>query len=129
MPVYPFECDECGQTDAVFAKMDDCGAEQMCLCGHEMRRVYGRVNVEVFKPFIEEGFDGKPIEITSKAQRDALCAQHNMSYDTHKYHRKAKVKSAIDDITFDDVQGALAAGVADNHDTAIQQFIDEGRVI
>lgn len=59
------------------------------------------VRVSVFSPYVEENLTGEPIEITSRAQRDALLAQHGCTYD--RWSRPPKRPSALDDLSFDEV--------------------------
>lgn len=56
-------------------------------------------NISVFKPYVEDGFNGNPIEITSFKQRDALCAEHNLTYDRYS-HIKKKKPDCMSDISF-----------------------------
>lgn len=66
--------------------------------------------VGVFKPFVESGFTGKGILVTSKGHRDALCAQHRVTPD--KFSNDSKPSSirptVAEQLTKEDLYEALS---------------------
>ena len=63
---------------------------------------YSGIQISTFNPYVEDGFTGQPIEITSKAQRDALLAKHGCTYDKIGEHRP-RVSTAASGVTLDEV--------------------------
>ena len=62
MPMYPYECPECGYVEDVFKPMSECGSVESCPdCGAVMDRTYGRG-----PSTLDEAFH-KPIEMFSVA--------------------------------------------------------------
>lgn len=68
------------------------------------------LQVNTFKPYVEQHFDREPITVESRQQRDSLCAKHGVTYDTVKNFRKPVAKAAVEDITLGDVKQALETG-------------------
>lgn len=62
---------------------------------------------QTFKPYKEQGFTGKGIQIDSKGQREALCAKHGLSYDGCAEASKPNTPPAIDSINAGDLKAAL----------------------
>tara|TARA_R110000782_G_scaffold211669_6_gene299846 strand:- start:2414 stop:2764 length:351 start_codon:yes stop_codon:yes gene_type:complete len=111
MPRYDHIC-KCGKVFEHFCSLKDfTGSTLSTCCGLDSPVKIGLVGVGVFKPYNEENFTGKTIEITSSSQRDALCEQHGLSYDSTRYVGKPKETSAVDDVTMGDVKEAYEAGV------------------
>lgn len=40
MPLYPYQCSNCGRQDELFLSMSDYTPEQPCVCGARMQRVF-----------------------------------------------------------------------------------------
>lgn len=68
-------------------------------------------NVQTFKPYTEDGFNGDDIRVESKGQRDALCRKHHVTYDDCSGIKPPEVAPAIDSIDFGDVKHALEHGI------------------
>jgi len=128
MPMYKFTCKDGHVTDeyrpvADYVEYIKCGFKTTrVVAGNKLRSrvtpcglqaditIDTNLQVHTFKPYTEENITGKPIEITSRDQRDTLLKQHGLSYDSNKYHRKPEYKSAVDDVTLGDVKEALDTG-------------------
>lgn len=129
MPIYKFTCDA-GHITEEYRPVSD--YVEYVRCAYPIQRVSAgnhklstkrsscglRANITIcanlqvntFKPYVEENMTGKPIHITSKDQRDQLCKQHGVSYDSNKYHSKPRRKAAVEDITLGDVKDAINSG-------------------
>lgn len=105
MPVYTFECHKCEYRISEAGSMSDPPVEtgRTCPCGSPMYRAFSRTQTFVFKPYVEDSFDGNPIEVGSRREREILCDQHEATYDSGRYVRRPKYESVMDDITLDDV--------------------------
>lgn len=69
------------------------------------------LHVQTFKPYVEENFTGKPIHIETQAQRDKLCKQHGVTYDSNKYHRKPKQLDPTEHVDLGMVKDTWETGV------------------
>ena len=60
-------------------------------------------SAQVFNPYIESDFTGKPIEVTTPDQRDALCKEHGVTYDSYQYSlvHKKKREDPLSQVGFD----------------------------
>lgn len=87
MPIYPFKCDNCGHKWEIFRKMSNSpGDKRQCVkCKKTAYRDYAeqRTQVTAWDPYVEENLlpGGRPVEIRSRAQRDALLEKHGVTYD------------------------------------------------
>lgn len=110
MPIYVFTCPK-GHVTEQYRPVSKYTSKIRCKCKRKATiTVTNSLYVRTFKPYVEENFNGKPIEITSSEQRERLCKQHHVTYDTVKNFTKPKVKSALDDIDFGMVKAALNSG-------------------
>ena len=77
------------------------------ICGKRAHRVFGlqtKTNGGVFQPYVERNLPGGPVEVTTAAQRDRLCAKHDVTYDRYSNLRpRYKRESSVDDLTLDEV--------------------------
>lgn len=94
MPLYPYKCDSCSHAEDLLRRMIDAPPwVTICpSCGFETFRrdmEAGAPAVSAFSPYVEDNFDGTPVEVTSSKQRDALCEQHGMTYDRVSNLKKA----------------------------------------
>jgi len=109
MPVYVYECENQHRSEQ-YMRMADYRSVVVCECGALANRVFEPVNVQTFKPYVESNFNGKPIEITSAKQRDALCAKYSLTYDSTKYLRKPKFESAVEKLDYGVVKETINRG-------------------
>lgn len=109
MPVYVYRC-KAGHVSERIYSMRKQPTRVRCECRKLADRVFLPVNVNAFKPYVEENFTGQPIEITSSRQRDALCAKHNLTYDTAKFVRKPKFTPAVESLDYGTVKDAALRG-------------------
>ena len=125
MPLYRFLCKNNHQTERFYSLAEWREEIQCPNCSRKATICFAtNLQVHTFKPYTEDNFTGKPIEITSKAQRDALCKKHGVTYDSNKYHRKPKPQYAVDDVKFDEVKRAAERGRLDDG-TSIQGTVSE----
>jgi hypothetical protein len=83
-------------------------------CSELADRVFTPVQISVFNPYVEVNFNGKPIEVTSKRQRDELCAKHHVTYDSTQYMRRPKRQSAVDNLDYAVVKRSAERGKLDD---------------
>lgn len=86
----------------------DCGERwvRMVHRDQEPGRVLGtpHYQLSIFKPYTDENFTGKPIEIRTKAHREAVCKKHGLTYDRYTNLRpkyKQKGSDALGEIGFE----------------------------
>jgi len=73
----------------------------------EMEITPAHFQTQTFKSYQEENFTGKDIKVESRGQRDALCAEHGLSYDGCKEASSPNTPPAIDSIDYGDLKAAL----------------------
>ncbi len=102
--------------DHVWPKTDEtykdgcpkCGGKPKRLFKHTLETNSGRLgkchfNVGIFNPY-EEWFDERgPTVVTSARQRDQLCDQHYVTYDSHKTVQLPKPGSAVENLDYGEV--------------------------
>ena len=113
MPLHDFECED-GHVNEVylsmagFTRIIDCPTIS---CGLKSNiQINKSFHVGVFEPYTEKNFNGKPILVESADHRDALCAEHHLSYDKTDYSRKPVTKAAVEDLDLGTVKTALETG-------------------
>ena len=83
MPLYDFNCDNCGQTFERYAKMDekvvDCEA---CGDGMAFRKITARYSVIKEPDFVTDNISGEPERIDSKKKLRRLLRENDV---TEKY--------------------------------------------
>ena len=106
MVKYQFECDPCEIYVEEEKPLGQASVNVSCpKCGEKMDRVYG-ANIFVFKPYTDYHVDKKPVEFSSRRERDVYLKNNGLTYDTGKYVRRS-YKPASDTLTVDEVMGAL----------------------
>lgn len=72
--------------------------------------------VSTFKSYKEDGFgnSGRPVLVESKRQRDALCAEHHLTYDRYSTVTTPNTPPAIDSIDWGDVKHAVEHGISES---------------
>ena len=114
MPRYDYKCANGHQHEMVFSMAD---YKQVIICPSTScglssdLQVNRSFQIDIFEPYTETNFTGKPILVESAAQRDALCSEHSLSYDKTQFNRKPKSTTAVDDIDLGQVKTALETGV------------------
>jgi hypothetical protein len=91
MPLYCMRCDACGHQEEVVNSISGRPSPDYPMpCPSCARLAFWRdfqaeapLHGKAFQPYVEEGFTGKPVEITGPEHRDKLCAQHDVTYDTY----------------------------------------------
>lgn len=108
MPLYDFHCHRCGSMKCFEGSMDNPPEAPFCrVCDEKMARDYNS-RLSIFKPYIEEHVTGVPTLLSTAAERDAFCAQHNVTYDRAGYAKKNwKPPDAADAITEELVAEAI----------------------
>lgn len=107
MVLYLFECRYCNTIEERWGSMADPPQPFICcVCGKKTFRIYGN-RVDAFKPFVDIHTTGKPVPISSREEREKFCDEHNVTYDSCRYHRKASYKPAADTISYDDYRREL----------------------
>lgn len=112
MPLYTFECKH-GHVTQQYRPLSKYVERIKCpytdassRCGARASICISRVQICVFKPYVEKNMTSEPIRIETKEQRDALCEKHKVTYDSVKYVRVQK-ESAVDSLTLDAVHEAI----------------------
>ena len=72
MPVYSFECLDCGKKNDVYRKVDDRGNPVECPCGKRMNRVPERFTADTFEPYYDEGLGS---DVYSARDKKAIMNQ------------------------------------------------------
>jgi|TARA_R100000008_G_scaffold84652_2_gene72640 putative FmdB family regulatory protein len=72
MPIYSFECRDCGRKGDVHRKVADRGNPVKCPCGKEMNRVPERFTADTFEPYYDEGLGS---DVYSARDRKAIMNQ------------------------------------------------------
>lgn len=104
MPLYNFECEGCNITTVESGSMTHPPKPGPCpCCGKKMLRIWDS-RVDTFKPFVDIHTTGKPERIETRAQREAFCERHNVTYDTGRYVRRPIYKPVMDQVTYEDVR-------------------------
>jgi len=115
MRTYDYKCWECDLhiilhltwTDQTLPPTDAVCPRCHALC--EQDYTSKNVSADVFRVYVEENLNGSSVEMTTKSQRDALCAENHATYDSGLFCRKAPRKRWEDGLTFEKAQ-AIAAG-------------------
>src|SRR5262245_50249175 len=114
MPYYEYICKKGHETERFYRIADRRDTVRCSLCrGLAKQAIPKQQQIRTFKPYIEENFDGTPIEITNKDQREALCKKHSLTYDSYKHCQKKRPmenKSAVEDVELNDVKRAIESG-------------------
>ena len=76
MPLYDFQCIECGHEFEEFAKIRDRLNVNCPVCSSTCKVLMSPWKEDWFKPFVSEDFDGTPIEVKSKGHYKELCKKH-----------------------------------------------------
>jgi len=70
MPTYVFTCDTCGATSEVFRPMADRSNQEVCSCGHDMRRDYaaelGGVQTDWDEPLLSNAAGVHPEQVVEE---------------------------------------------------------------
>lgn len=98
MPVYPYDCDICKDSQGnpkrvdVFKSMENASSRERCSgCCGSLRRVYSNYQTKVFKPFFDPTYG---VEVTSERQDRALMRKHGHveSHDIYRKKYEAQIK-------------------------------------
>ncbi len=86
MPVYSFKCENCGHRQTIVDSIINC-PEWNVQCQNCPEYAHRDLQEDspgasAFKPYVEENFDGQDREVTSGSQRDQLCKQFGVTYDS-----------------------------------------------
>jgi len=81
MPLYDFLCDQCGNKEERYAKMDERQAECPTCQGAMRRLITTRINLQTdyaSSSFVTPDITGTPVRITSRKQMRELCDRHEV---------------------------------------------------
>jgi len=126
MPIYRFVCkNDHEMEDLIPLSQYKEGMWRKCKqCGKRANlAIPTRFHANVFNPYVEENITGKPIEITSRAQRDKLLADNHLTYDSNDYGTKRPTGSAVDGLDYQEVKEAMQKG-KDNEGNAVVGTVD-----
>lgn len=104
MALYRFKCPSCGSEKEYLVSMLKAPKRSICRCGTPRERDYRQLQFGLFKPYTEENITGQPIRIETAAQRDKLLKDNHLTCDSFKYWQKPVRKTAIEDLTLDEVR-------------------------
>ncbi len=77
MPLYDFKCENCGNVQEKFAKIDEITSP--CDCGTEMKRlITSRYYVNPDIEYVTDNISGDPIRVSSRKQLRGLLRQHGL---------------------------------------------------
>lgn len=87
MPTYAYTCTRCGAEADCYRTMDARFDAPTCgRCCKPMDLDFGATvaeqRVDCFQPYVEHHFGPRPVEVTSRAHREALCRESGLTYDT-----------------------------------------------
>jgi putative FmdB family regulatory protein len=83
MPLYDYKCNECGLEFEEIRKIIDRYNAECPKCKGSVE-IIPKAKLQIFKPFINEDFDGTPILVESKAHYKQLCKKHGV-YAPHVF--------------------------------------------
>lgn len=96
MAYFDFICDKCNTR---ITKEGMSGIQ--CKCGEDMYLAPFDTQVSVFKPYIEKNMGKSPVAIETAAQRDKLCEEAGLSYDTFSNVRRIDPEGSLSSIGYD----------------------------
>lgn len=77
MPLYDFECDECGSIKEHYAGLDD--KRMPCECGGTARRlITSRYYVNPDVDFVTDNITGDPVRVDSRVKLRRLLAENGL---------------------------------------------------
>ena len=77
MPLYDFECQQCGNIDEFFAPIDQ--RRKRCECGATMNRILSpRYYINPDVDFVTDNISGEMTRITSRRQLRQLCKDNHV---------------------------------------------------
>ena len=113
MTLRKYECDVCGRMESREVPISE-RSPRLIHCGEYMSQVFGvqtKPNTGILQPYVEENLPGGPVEITTASQRDRLCEEHGVSYDSYKHcnldHKRRRNMNEATDISFDEVMTTI----------------------
>lgn len=120
MPLYVMRCDECGHQTEIVASINGRPLPDyplVCPACNELSfwrdfQAEAPVNSKTFQPYIETNFNGASIEVTGPEQRDRLCEEHGVTYDSFSPSsvKPAQAEFDIDDSEAKDIIDRVKAG-------------------
>lgn len=114
MPYYRYICSQ-GHESEEFFRIKKRPKTVRCWCSRRAKETFpNRFQVQTFKPYVENNLGAKPIEISSKRQRDQLLQKHGVTYDSYQYRRKPKERHVVDDLDFAEVKRVAERGKLDD---------------
>ncbi len=111
MTWYKFECDEGHETYVRGSMADPPQAEdQSCeTCGGNVFRIFSS-RVFTFTPYVADHFGPIAREVRTVSERESLCDEHDITYDSGRYVRPPKHVPASKSVTLGDVKQAIDRG-------------------
>lgn len=126
---YGFQCHDCEDYFVREGTMKNIPVLDQCpSCNSkEIYRDYSGIQVNVFKPYVDEHTTGVPTELTSFRERDAFHEQHGVTLDTGRYVRKQRRKSFSERIDKQAIIEQVRAGKAPKLDPGLD--VDSSTVL
>ena len=114
--IFPYKCWDCNLSVDIY-RASSVGPPRTIVCPKcnklcEQDYTRKRIRIDVFKPYVEANLGTSPVEITSKRQREELCAAANATYDSGRYVRKQGRIPWERDLTWDKVSSIEAETLA-----------------
>lgn len=87
MPLYDYECEECGRKYEEFFPVDSFPEYIRCECGKSARKIISKPQdiKPDWEPYWDENLGDEPVLVTSRQHRRELMKQKNLE---DQYHRK-----------------------------------------
>ena len=77
MPIYDYECPNCGKVMDVWAHIDD--QEKLHFCGNWMKRLISLANINPdFQPYLDENLGQDPVYVKSRQHRKQLMSERGL---------------------------------------------------
>lgn len=97
MPLYSFRCEHCDREKEIFRKAMSPPKRVVCYPCHKLMYREFTARAQKFTPFITEDVTGKPIEMKTAKQRDAILAKHGLTMDTNKFGGNSPKRNTWDE--------------------------------
>ena len=69
MPLYKYECEECGRYFDIYSSVEDRHDQYCPNCGSKLTKLISPIAVHIFEPYVDDMMDDKPIYIETRRQK------------------------------------------------------------